>query len=146
MVSSKSNPHPPPPLNAYLDDHAALDEVIKGNSATASAVKLADEDVVESVRQAVAKAGEGRLELALVDGARAVAVVAAERGLPVGDVLPQRAKLLEVDGTSAVAIKHPNHEADRFRVESCPCACSRRGAGGGYDGVSMHNWVDIQSQ
>ena len=46
------------------------------------------------------------LELILVDGARVISVVALEGGLPVIDVLPESPKLLKVDGSTAVTIKH----------------------------------------
>ena len=134
LASQASPPPPPPPPHTHLDDHTALDEVVKGNSATARAVKLADEDVIKSVREAVAKASEGSLELVLVDGARVVTVVAAEGGLPVSDVLPQRTKLLEVDGPGVVSVKHPNHEPHCLRVEGRPRPCSKEERPG-YNGM-----------
>ena len=61
-----------------------------------------------------------RLELQFVDGARVVSVIAPEGGLPVVDILPQRSKLLEVDGAVAVSVEHPNHQPHRLWVEGRP--------------------------
>ena len=60
------------------------------------------------------------LELLLVNGARVVSVVASEGSLPVIDILPQRPKLLEVDGARAVPVEHPNHQPHRLGVEGSP--------------------------
>lgn len=45
---------------------------------------------------------------------------------PVGDILPNGAKLLEVISTGSVAVKYANHHLNRFRIERLPCTVRQR--------------------
>lgn len=106
----------------YIQNDAALDEVVEQNRATTEAIELAQQQTDQIVRQPVAERRQGGLQLRLVDVARVVGVERAEAVLPIGHVLPQGAKVLEADGAAVLLVEHADHQAHRFRIEGGPGA------------------------
>ena len=96
-----------------MQHHTALDEVVEQDDALAAAVEAAHQYADERLAEPVAEGGERVPQLGAVDVARAVAVEAAEAALPVGDVLPERGELVEVDLAGRVAVEHACRNAGR---------------------------------
>lgn len=90
----------------YIEDDAALNEVIKVDGAWAIAVKLLHQHDDDAIGESVAKGDKGLSQLLLVNVARVVSVKGAEAILPVSHVLPQSAKLLKVDWATVFSVEH----------------------------------------
>ena len=76
-----------------LQRDGELDKVIEGDRPAVLTVELLDEEIHGGRLEAIAHHPQRRRQLVLVDETRVVAVVAAERLLPFGHVVPQLGEL-----------------------------------------------------
>ena len=103
-----------------LDHNAALNEVVEADSRRSRPVEFPNKQVIKPVTQSVSESSERLLQLVPVDRPGIVLVEGAESFLPIANVLPQSAELVEVDCPGQIPVEHSDHEADRFWVESRP--------------------------
>ena len=78
-----------------LQRDAELDEVVEGDRAAMLPVELLDEEIDGGGLQAISHHPQSRRQLALVDEAGPVAIVAAESLLPFRHVIPQLLEFYE---------------------------------------------------
>lgn len=103
-----------------IQNYTALDKIIEQNRTISISIKLSNKRIVKTVRQPISKRRQRRFELILVDVSRVVRIERPEAVLPIRYVLPEGSKVLEAYLATIAAIKHPNHEPDRLRVERVP--------------------------
>lgn len=126
-----------------VEKDAALDEVVEEDGALADAIELSDQHFDQPVWQAVAEGRQCSFQFIFVDWTWTIGVETSEAVLPVGDVsgnhkkfvsfvintqfvivysLPERPKILEIDLTRVLFVKHSDHQTNCLLVERCPCA------------------------
>lgn len=89
---------------------AELNEIIECDMAFGFAIIASHQDSIELVRETIAESGESLFQFIEINVARIIAIERAKTIEPVGDVTPEIAKLLKIDGPRMVTIKHADHE------------------------------------
>lgn len=100
-----------------LQRDTRLHKQIKSNDSSVLAVVVFEQKLNKPIRQAVLERHKRVLELVHGNVAAAVRVEPIENGAPAVQKLPQTNKLLKVEVTAAVAVKHAHHHVHRVRVK-----------------------------
>lgn len=105
-----------------LQRDAELDEVVEGDRSAVLPIELLDEEIDGGGLKAISHHPQSRRQLALVNEAGAVAIVAAESLLPLRHVIPQLLKFLKINGSGVVSVEHADHLPNGFWVKGRPRA------------------------
>jgi len=109
-----------------LEADAELDEVVESDRPAMLSVELLDEEIHRGRLKTITHHAQSRRQFPLVDETGVVAVVAAKRLLPSSHVVPKLRKLLEVDGSRVIPVKHDNHLTDRLWIKRGPRPVGKR--------------------
>lgn len=109
-------------MDTHIQNDATLNEVVEQYRAATEAIEFAQQQADQMVRQTISESGQRRFQLRLIDVAGIVRIERAETVLPVGDVLPQGAKVLEANSAAILLVEHADHQAHGFRIEGAPRA------------------------
>jgi len=113
-------------VSQRLQRDRELDEVVEGDGASMLSVELLDEEIHGGRLKAVTHHAQSRRQLALIDETRIVTIVAAERLLPSGHVVPQLGEFLKIDGAGVVTVEHDDHLSNRLGVKRRPGSIGQR--------------------
>lgn len=92
-----------------VQNYAALNEIVEENRSISVSIKLPDQRIVNSIREAIPESRQSLFQLIFVDISRTVRVERAETILPIGDILPECPKVLKTDAAPILPVKHPYH-------------------------------------
>jgi hypothetical protein len=82
----------------------------------------AEEQLNELWAQTVSKGNDCVFELSQRDASAAIGVKPIKKATPSSEKTPETTELVEVDGATAISVKHADHHFDRVRVKRCVVA------------------------